>query len=128
MLARRGLGLIEHAAKRLQLQLPTDPAPRQWLDILARNVPLARTGAERSESGSCASRVSCSTRFRSRAVTAWRSPKIRVTIAATAALLVHRLPYPRFTKLVRVLVYPDTFLPVRAWSPRDTAVESRRRL
>jgi Mlc titration factor MtfA (ptsG expression regulator) len=124
VLARRGQELLEHAAKRLQFQLPTAPPPAPWFDILDRNVPLAR-------------RLSASDRERLLRVARLLleevpfegcdgldlTEEIRVTIAATAALLVHRLPLPRFTKLVRVLVYPDTFLPVRAWSRNDLAVE-----
>jgi MtfA peptidase len=124
VLAQRGLGLIEHAARRLQFQLPTDPVPRLWLDILARNVPLAKRlePDERERLLRVARLLLDEVPFEG-CDGVEITDEIRVTIAATAALLVHRLPYPRFTKLVRVLVYPDTFLPVREWSPHDSAVD-----
>lgn len=122
-LVQRGQELVTHAAKRLQFQLPTDPVPQHWPTILAQNVPLA-------------SRLPSSDRERLLRVARLLldevpfegcdgldlTDEIRVTIAATAALLVHRLPLPRFTKLVRVLVYPHVFLPRRAWSRHDLTV------
>ena len=124
VLVRHGRELVDHAAKRLQFQLPTDPPPRQWFDILVRNVPLARELAPEDQE-----RLLRVARLLLEEVPVEGcdgveiTEEIRVTIAGTAALLIHRLPYPKFTKLVRVLVYPDTFLPVRAWSPHDTTVE-----
>jgi Mlc titration factor MtfA (ptsG expression regulator) len=44
---------------------------------------------------------------------------MRVTIAATACLLLLDLPYPRFPTLRRILLYPDAFVPRRARSPLD---------
>jgi hypothetical protein len=44
---------------------------------------------------------------------------MRVTIAATACLLLLNLPYPRFPTLRRILLYPGTFVPRRAPSPLD---------
>jgi MtfA peptidase len=124
VLAGHGKELIAHAARQLQFQLPTDPVPQHWSGILARNVPLAR-------------RLSSGDRERLLRVARLLldevpfegcdgldiTDEVRVTIAATAALLIHRLPYPRFTKLVRVLVYPDTFIPARASSRHDVTVE-----
>jgi len=124
VLARHGQELIEHAARRLQFQLPPDPAPRHWLDILARNVPLARTlTPDEKERLLRVARLLLNEVPFEGCDGVEITDEIRVTIAATAALLIHRLPYPRFTKLVRVLVYPDTFLPVRAPSRHDVAVE-----
>jgi Mlc titration factor MtfA (ptsG expression regulator) len=123
-LARGGRGLLEHAARRLQFQLPTEPPPAPWFDILARNVPLARrlTPADRERLLRVARHLLDEVPFEG-CDGLELTDEIRVTIAATAALLVHRLPYPRFTKLVHVLVYPDTFLPERVWSRNDTTVE-----
>jgi Mlc titration factor MtfA (ptsG expression regulator) len=124
VLARRGQELLEHATKRLQFQLPSTPAPRHWLDILTSNIPLARglTLDDQERLLRVARLLLDEVPFEG-CDGVELTDEIRVTIAATAALLIHRLPYPRFTKLVRVLVYPDTFLPVRAWSPHDTTVE-----
>ncbi len=124
VLARRGKGLLEHAAKRLQFQLPTAPPPAPWFDILARNVPLARRlpPADQERLLRVARLLLDEVPFEG-CDGLELTDEAQVTIAATAALLVHRLPYPRFTKLVRVLVYPDTFLPVRVSSLRDTTVD-----
>jgi len=37
--------------------------------------------------------------------------EIRATIAAQACLLLLRMPYPRYTRVRRVLVYPSSFIP-----------------
>jgi Mlc titration factor MtfA (ptsG expression regulator) len=122
-LARRGQELIEHAAKRLQFQLPSEPAPRHWTNILARHVPLARglTPSDQERLLRVARLLLDEVPFEG-CDGLEITDEIRVAIAATAALLIHRLPYPCFTKLVRVLVYPDTFLPVSARSARDVMV------
>jgi Mlc titration factor MtfA (ptsG expression regulator) len=123
-LTRHGKELLEHASRQLQFQLPATPPPAPWFDILIRNVPLARRLPPVDQE-----RLLRVARLLLEEVPFEGcdgleiTDEIRVTIAATAALLVHRLPYPRFTKLVRVLVYPDTFLPVRAPSPLDSMVE-----
>lgn len=123
IIAERGHDLVKHAVKQLQFKLPVEPAPAHWQGILARNVPLARS----------LSPVDQGYLLRVARLLLDEVPfegcdgldvddEIRVTIAATAALLVHRLPYPRFTKLIRVLVYPDTFVPANAWSRGDSTV------
>ena len=124
MLAQQGKDILEHVAKRLQFQLPAEPAPRHWLGILDRNVPLARrlTPDERERLLRVARLLLDEVPFEG-CDGLEITDEIRVTIAATAALLIHRLPYPRFTKLVRVLVYPDTFLPQRASLRGDSMVE-----
>jgi Mlc titration factor MtfA (ptsG expression regulator) len=115
VLARSGQELVAHAAKRLQFQLPADPVPPHWAAVLEKNVPLARrlSPADRERLLRIARVLLDEVPFEGcdgLAIT----DEIRVTVAATGALLVHQLPYPRFTKLDRILVYPDTFLPVRA--------------
>jgi Mlc titration factor MtfA (ptsG expression regulator) len=124
LLARGGKDLLQHAARRLQFQLPETPLPAPWFDILDRNVPLAHrlTPAERERLLRVARLLLDEVPFEG-CDGLELTDEMRVTIAATAALLVHRLPYPRFTKLVRVLVYPDTFLPVRPPTFHDTTVE-----
>lgn len=123
IIARGGHDLLKSAADKLRFRLPTDPVPAEWRKILADNVPLARGLADPDQDlvlrvarllleevpfEGCGGLI--------------LTDEIRVTIAATAALLVYRLPYPRFTKLVRVLVYPDTFVPKSAESRHDRMV------
>ncbi len=122
-ITQKGQALLTHAAAQLQFRLSDEPVPESWHAILAAHVPLAhhltRTDQEHL--------------LRVARLLLDEVPvegcgglevddDIRVTIAATAALLIHRLPYPRFTRLVRVLVYPDTFVPMRAWSRHETLV------
>ena len=123
IITQSGQDLLKYAVERLQFHLPTDPAPRAWSDILARNVPLARAldSADRDRLLRVARLLLEEVPFEGVAGVVI-TDEIRVTIAATASLLLYRLPYPRFTKLVRVLVYPDTFIPKRAPSRHDTTV------
>jgi len=123
LIAQSGQGFIKLAADRLQFRLPTDPVPAEWHNILASSVPLAsrlatadhdlvlrvaRLLLEEVPFEGCGGLI--------------LTDEIQVTIAATAALLIYRLPYPRFTKLVRVLVYPDTFVPKKSESRYDRMV------
>jgi Mlc titration factor MtfA (ptsG expression regulator) len=122
-LAQHGRTLVEHAAQRLQFQLPAEPVPPHWSEIVARNVPLAQqlAAAEQDRLLRVARLLLDEVPFEG--CDGFEiTDEVRVTIAATAALLVHRLPYPRFTKLVRVLVYPDAFLPVQIRSRHDLMV------
>lgn len=123
ILVRRGQDLLQQVATRFQLELPAEPAPAAWHDILARNVPLARglTATDSDRLLRVARLLLDEVPFEGCGGLDL-DDEIRVTIAATAALLLHRLPYPRFTKLVRVLVYPDTFVPVGAPSQHEMLV------
>lgn len=123
-LARQGMALVQHAARKLQFQLPTHPAPAGWSDIVARNVPLARhlSDTERERLLRVA-RLFLEEVPIEGCAGLQLTEEIRVTIAATASLLVHRLPLPRFTKLDRVLVYPDAFLPRLASSLGDHTID-----
>ena len=123
ILAQHGQNLLHQVATRFQFELPTEPAPAAWHGVLARNVPLARGVSD----------ADADLLLRAAQFLLGEVPfegcgglelddEIRVTIAATSALLLFRLPYPRFTKLVRVLVYPDTFVPVKAESRHDAVV------
>ena len=114
----------EHAARKLQFQLPTTPVPRSWLALLAQHVPLARgLSADDQERLLRVARLLLDEVPFEGCQGLEITEDIRVTIAATAALLVRtKLPLPRFTKLVRVLVYPETFLPVRSLALRHYAV------
>jgi Mlc titration factor MtfA (ptsG expression regulator) len=122
-IAQSGQDLLKYAADKLQFRLPTEPVPAEWHEILSNNVPLARSLS--SSDQDLLLRVA---RFLIKEVPfegcagLTLTDEIRVTVAATAALLVFRLPYPRFTKLVRVLVYPDSFIPKRVESPHDRIV------
>ena len=123
LITQSGQNLLKHAADKLQFRLPTDPAPVEWREILTSNVPLARN-LDRADQDLLlrVARLLINDVPVEGCGGLTLTDEIRVTIAATAALLVFRLPYPRFTKLVRVLVYPDSFIPKRVESPHDRMV------
>jgi len=123
LLAQRGQDLLHHVARRLRFELPAEPAPAAWHEILTRNVPLGRglSGADSDTLLRVARLLLDEVPFEGCGGLEV-DDEIRVTIAATAAVLLYRLPYPRFTKLVRVLVYPDTFVPVKAPSQHDALI------
>jgi Mlc titration factor MtfA (ptsG expression regulator) len=120
ILAQGGQELLKHAAEKLQFRLPNEPVPAEWRTILAANVPLSRhlTGDEQDRLLRVARLLLEEVPFEGCGGLTL-TDEIRVSIAANAALLVFRLPFPRFTKLIRVLVYPDTFVPKKYESPHD---------
>jgi Mlc titration factor MtfA (ptsG expression regulator) len=97
-----------------RVRFRSDPIPPAWSAIVHRNVALA-------------GRLAPSDRERLlRLVQLFLDEKpmegcnglelteeIRVTIAAQACLLLLHLPYPRYPRLKRILVYPGTFVPRR---------------
>jgi Mlc titration factor MtfA (ptsG expression regulator) len=127
IITQRSADLLHHVVERLQFELPSDPVPEAWQEILTSHVPLASglSPAERTRLLQVARLLMDEVPFEGCGGLEI-SDEIRVTIAATAAILLYRLPYPRFTKLIRVLVYPDTFVPVKAPSPHDLLVVQSR--
>lgn len=97
---------------RSSVRLPTDPIPEAWPKLIAEKVPLAaRLPAPDQErlgrlmllflrdvpiEGCAGLEI---------------TEEIRVTIAAQACLLLLSMPYPRYTRVRRVLVYPSAFVP-----------------
>ena len=122
-IAEGGMELLQAGLDRLRFKLPTDPVPQAWHGILSRNVPLARefSLADRDRLLRVARLLIEEVPFEG-CNGLEVDDEMRITIAATASLLVFRLPLPKYTKLVRILVYPDTFIPVNAESPRDSMV------
>lgn len=123
IIAQSSQDVLKYAAAKLQFRLPTDPVPAEWRKILADNVPLASglAGPDQDLLLRVARLLLQEVPFEGCGELTL-TDEIRVTIAATAALSVYRLPYPRFTKLARVLVYPDTFVPKKAESRHDRMV------
>jgi MtfA peptidase len=123
LLAQGGKNLIQRGIEHLKFKLPTEPVPDEWHSLLSRNVPLANelSHPERDRLLRVARLLLEEVPFEG-CNGLEVDDEMRVTIAATAALLVFRLPLPKFTRLVRVLVYPDTFIPVNAESPRDSMI------
>jgi Mlc titration factor MtfA (ptsG expression regulator) len=94
------------------VRLPTDPIPTVWPELVARQVPLvARLSAPDQE------RIYRLMQLFLREVPIEGcaelevTEEIRVTIAAQACLLLLKMPYPKYTRVDRVLVYPSSFVP-----------------
>jgi len=123
IIARSRDELLKYAVEKLQFHLSTEPVPARWHAILARSVPLANTlnAAERDRLLRVARLLISEVPFEGVSAVVL-TDEMRVTIAATASLLIYRLPYPRFTRLVRILVYPEKFIPKQPASSRDTTV------
>jgi Mlc titration factor MtfA (ptsG expression regulator) len=51
--------------------------------------------------------------------------EIRVTIAAQACLLLLRMPYPKYTRVRRILVYPSSFVPKTVELPSSGQIVRR---
>ena len=94
------------------VRLPTDPIPEIWPQLVTRQVPLvARLSAADRE------RIYRLMQLFLRDVPIEGcgglevTEEIRVTIAAQACLLLLKMPYPKYTRVDRVLVYPSSFVP-----------------
>jgi Mlc titration factor MtfA (ptsG expression regulator) len=94
------------------VRLPTGPIPATWPELIARQVPLvARLSATDQE------RIYRLMQLFLRDVPIEGcaglevTEEIQVTIAAQACLLLLKMPYPRYTRVDRVLVYPSSFVP-----------------
>ncbi len=94
------------------MSLPTDPIPPAWGALISRQLPLvARLSTQDQD------------RLYHRMQLFFRevpiegcgglrlTEEIRLTIGAQACLLLLRMPYPRYTRVRRVLVYPSSFVP-----------------
>jgi Mlc titration factor MtfA (ptsG expression regulator) len=124
----RFVRLIRRLLQRLlaarAVALPTEPVPPAWYQVLERQVPLSA----QLDAGDRDRLVRLAQLFlRDVPIEGCAgldvTDEIRVTIAATASLLLLKLPYPRFPRLRRVLVYPDTFVPVRIASYRSQSIQ-----
>lgn len=111
--------LVSRLSPWAGVRLPTDPVPEAWSAIVTRRVPLAAGLPDEDRE-----RL-----FRLMQLFLSEVPlegaggleitdEIRVTIAAQACLLLLHMPYPRYTRVRRVLVYPTSFVPRTA--PRLT--------
>ena len=106
-----------------RVRLPADPIPDWWQDHLAHNVPLVdRLPADdRERLFRLIQRFLLDIAFEGCAGFAI-TDEVRVTIAAQACLLLLHMPYPRYTRVRRVLVYPSTFVPRRIDLPQTLSI------
>lgn len=106
------------------VQLLTDPLPGRWTLILHRHVLLSRSlNAEQRERLLRLAQLLLHEVDVEGCNGLVVTEDMRVTIAATACLLLLDLPYPRFPTLRRILLYPDTFVPRRVVSRHDRRIE-----
>ena len=95
-----------------RVRLPTDPIPRAWPERVARQVPLvARLSPADQDRLYRLMQLFLKEVPIEACAELELSEEIRVTIAAQACLLLLKMPYPRYNRVRRVLVYPSDFVP-----------------
>src|SRR6266853_1370412 len=102
------------------VRLPSDPIPSSWPHLLGRQVPIiARlVSSDQERLYHITQRFLKEVPFEACGGLDLRED-IRVTIAAQACLLLLKMPYPRYTRVRRVLVYPAAFVPKTQHSYRS---------
>jgi len=119
-----GRELLKKFADQFRVQLPTEPIPASWPAIVERNVPLSRALSDDERE-----RLLRITQLLIRDVPFEGcqgleiTGEIQVTIAASAAMLLVRRSFPKFLRLERILVYPDSFVAFRMRDARSLDVE-----
>ena len=94
------------------VRLPSGPIPEAWPRILADRVPLSRHLAPEDRTRLLRLIQVFLDEVPIEGVAGLDiTEDVRVTIAAQACLLLLHMPYPRYTRVRRVLVYPGTFVP-----------------
>lgn len=100
-------GLVKHS-----LSLPTDPIPEGWSELIGEKVPLAARLSAPDRERLCRLMQLFLRDVPIEGCAGLEvTEEIRVTIAAQACLLLLSMPYPKYTRVRRVLVYPSTFVP-----------------
>ncbi|MEJ2239114.1 MAG: zinc-dependent peptidase [Gemmatimonadales bacterium] len=93
-------------------RLPTDPIPATWPELIAERVPIAARLSDTDQERLCRLMQLFLKEVPIEGCAGLEvTEEIRVTIAAQACLLLLGMPYPRYTRVRRVLVYPSTFVP-----------------
>jgi len=108
------------AALLTRVRLPVDPIPPTWLQLVDRQVPLiARlSSADQDRLYHIMQLFLKEVPFEACGGLELRE-EIRVTIAAQACLLLLKMPYPRYSRVRRILVYPSAFVPKTQHSYRS---------
>jgi Mlc titration factor MtfA (ptsG expression regulator) len=120
---RLGPYLARSFADLFKVELPKGPIPNAWPAIARRNVPLThRLSAEELDRLLRIAQLLVRDVPMEGCAGLEVTEEIQVTIAATAALLVLHRAYPKFPRLDRVLVYPDTFVPEEVEMTRSNAI------
>jgi Mlc titration factor MtfA (ptsG expression regulator) len=123
-LVNLGNELLKKFADQFQVHLPTESIPASWPAIVEKNVPLSHAldDAERERLLRIAQLLIREVPFegcKGLEIT----EEIQVAIAASAAMLLVRRSFPKFLRLERILVYPDSFVAYRIRDRRSLDVE-----
>lgn len=103
---------------RNSVRLPTDPIPEAWPQLIAERVPLAARLSDTDQERLCRLMQLFLRDVPIEGCAGLEvTEEISVTIAAQACLLLLGMPYPRYTRVRRVLVYPSTFVPKKVELP-----------
>lgn len=107
-------GWLERLPLKPGIRLPTEPVPDWWEAHLRRAVPLVGLlpPDDRERLYRITQRFLHDVRIEGCAGFVI-TDVVRLTIAAQASLLLLHMPYPRYTRVRSVLVYPGTFVPTR---------------
>ena len=103
-----------------RVRLPTDPIPSTWPELVDRRVPLiARLpSADQERLYHIMQLFLKEVPLEACGGLALRE-EIQLTIAAQACLLLLNMPYPRYRRVRRILVYPAAFMPKTQHSYRS---------
>lgn len=112
--------LLIRIAAATRVRLPTDPIPSAWHQIIARQVPLiARLPPDDQDRLYHLMQLFLKEVPMEGCGALTLSDEMRLTIAAQACLLLLKMPYPRYNRVRRVLVYPAAFVPYSVRLPRS---------
>ena len=108
------------AARLTRVRVPTDPIPPNWPQLVRRQVPLIALlpSADQERLFHIMQLFLKEVPFEGCGGLELRE-EIQVTIAAQACLLLLKMPYPRYARVRRVLVYPSAFVPKTQHSYRS---------
>jgi len=111
------------AGRLTSVRLPSDPIPASWPQLVGRQVPIiARlVPSDQERLYHIMQLFLKEVPFEACGGLELRE-EIRVTIAAQACLLLLKLPYPRYARVRRVLVYPAAFVPKTQHSYRSSGL------
>ncbi len=108
------------------VRLPTDPIPATWPDLLSSKVPLASRLSTPDQERLCRLMQLFLRDVPIEGCAGLEvTEEIRVTIAAQACLLLLSMPYPKYTRVRRILVYPSSFVPKTVALPSSGQIVRR---
>ena len=108
------------------VRLPTDPIPATWPELLDERVPLAARLSAPDQERLCRLMQLFLRDVPIEGCAGLEvTEEIQVTIAAQACLLLLSMPYPKYTRVRRILVYPSSFVPKTVELPSSGQIVRR---